>query len=163
MKIAVVGATGLVGTKMLEVLAERNFPVTELIPVASERSLGKQLEFRGKKYAVQSMKQAIRIFIDNAVKYTVDGDEITILCQKVNEDCVITIKDTGIGMTKKDIDHIFNRFYRSEHVRNQNISGHGLGLSLAKLIILAHTGKIKVRSQFKEGSSFIITLPKRKF
>jgi len=111
----------------------------------------------------QSMKQAIRIFIDNAVKYTVDGDEITILCQKVNEDCVITIKDTGIGMTKKDIDHIFNRFYRSEHVRNQNISGHGLGLSLAKLIILAHTGKIKVRSQFKEGSSFIITLPKRKF
>ena len=86
----------------------------------------------------QSMKQAIRIFIDNAVKYTVDGDEITILCQKVNEDCVITIQDTGIGMTKKDIDHIFNRFYRSEHVRNQNISGHGLGLSLAKLIILAN-------------------------
>jgi two-component system sensor histidine kinase ArlS len=111
----------------------------------------------------QSLKQAIRIFIDNAVKYTVEGDEITILCQKVNEDCVITIQDTGIGMTKKDIDHIFNRFYRSEHVRNQNISGHGLGLSLAKLIVLAHTGKIKVRSQFKKGSSFIITLPKRKF
>ncbi|MBP1754939.1 MAG: hypothetical protein H6Q59_1337 [Firmicutes bacterium] len=111
----------------------------------------------------QALKQAIRIFIDNAVKYTKDGDEITILCQKINEDCVITISDTGIGMTKKDIDHIFNRFYRSDHVRNQNISGHGLGLSLAKLIILAHTGKIKVRSQFKKGSSFIITLPKRRF
>jgi signal transduction histidine kinase len=111
----------------------------------------------------QALKQAIRIFIDNAVKYTKDGDEISILCQKINEDCVITISDTGIGMTKKDIDHIFNRFYRSDHVRNQNISGHGLGLSLAKLIILAHTGKIKVRSQFKKGSSFIITLPKRRF
>ncbi len=111
----------------------------------------------------QALKQAIRIFIDNAVKYTKDGDEITILCQKINEDCVITISDTGIGMTKKDIDHIFNRFYRSDHVRNQNISGHGLGLSLAKLIILAHTGKIKVRSQFKKGSSFIITIPKRRF
>lgn len=59
MKIAVVGATGLVGTKMLEVLAERNFPVTELIPVASERSVGKQLEFKGKKYTVHSMEQAI--------------------------------------------------------------------------------------------------------
>ncbi len=59
MKIAVVGATGLVGTKMLEVLAERNFPVTELIPVASERSVGKQLEFKGKKYNVHSMQQAI--------------------------------------------------------------------------------------------------------
>ncbi len=111
----------------------------------------------------QALKQAIRIFIDNAVKYTKDGDEITIQCQKVNEDCVITVSDTGIGMTKKDIDHIFNRFYRSDHVRNQNISGHGLGLSLAKLIILAHTGKIKVRSQFKKGSSFIITIPKRRF
>jgi signal transduction histidine kinase len=110
----------------------------------------------------QALKQAIRIFIDNAVKYTKDGDEITILCQKINEDCVITVSDTGIGMTKKDIDHIFNRFYRSDHVRNQNISGHGLGLSLAKLIILAHTGKIKVRSQFKKGSSFIITIPKRR-
>jgi aspartate-semialdehyde dehydrogenase len=59
MKIAVIGATGLVGTKMLEVLAERNFPVTELIPVASERSVGKQLEFKGKKYTVHSMEQAI--------------------------------------------------------------------------------------------------------
>jgi aspartate-semialdehyde dehydrogenase len=59
MKIAVVGATGLVGTKMLEVLAERNFPVTELIPVASERSVGKQIEFKGKKYTIQSMQQAI--------------------------------------------------------------------------------------------------------
>jgi aspartate-semialdehyde dehydrogenase len=59
MKIAVVGATGLVGTKMLEVLAERNFPVTELIPVASERSVGKQLDFKGKKYTVHSMEQAI--------------------------------------------------------------------------------------------------------
>ncbi len=59
MKIAVVGATGLVGTKMLEVLAERNFPVTELIPVASEKSFGKHIEFKGKKYAVQSMEQAI--------------------------------------------------------------------------------------------------------
>ncbi|MDF2943132.1 MAG: hypothetical protein K0S01_1990 [Herbinix sp.] len=111
----------------------------------------------------QSLKQAIRIFIDNAVKYTGDGDEITILCQKLHDECVITIQDTGIGMTQKDIDHIFNRFYRSDHVRNKNISGHGLGLSLAKLIILAHTGKIKVRSQYKKGSSFIITLPKRRF
>ncbi|MBA3663671.1 MAG: aspartate-semialdehyde dehydrogenase [Bacteroidetes bacterium] len=59
MKIAVVGATGLVGTKMLEVLAERNFNVTELIPVASERSVGKEIEFKGKKYKVHSMQQAI--------------------------------------------------------------------------------------------------------
>ncbi|MGZ8538231.1 MAG: aspartate-semialdehyde dehydrogenase [Flavisolibacter sp.] len=59
MKVAVVGATGLVGTKMLQVLAERNFPVDELIPVASERSVGKEVEFKGKKYKVVSMQDAI--------------------------------------------------------------------------------------------------------
>jgi aspartate-semialdehyde dehydrogenase len=59
MKIAVVGATGLVGTKMLEVLAERNFPITELIPVASERSVGKEVFFKGKSYKIRSMQQAI--------------------------------------------------------------------------------------------------------
>jgi aspartate-semialdehyde dehydrogenase len=59
MKVAVVGATGLVGTKMLQVLAERNFPVTELVPVASERSVGKEVEFKGKKYKVVSMDDGI--------------------------------------------------------------------------------------------------------
>ncbi|HEX8462426.1 MAG TPA: aspartate-semialdehyde dehydrogenase [Segetibacter sp.] len=59
MKVAVVGATGLVGTKMLQILTERNFPVTELIPVASERSVGKEIDFKGKKYKVVSMEDAI--------------------------------------------------------------------------------------------------------
>lgn len=59
MKVAVVGATGLVGTKMLEVLAQRNFPVTELIPVASERSIGKEIGFKGKMYKVVGMQAAI--------------------------------------------------------------------------------------------------------
>ena len=68
MKLAVVGATGLVGTKILQVLKERNFPVTELIPVASEKSIGKEVEYDGKKYKVVSyqdaiaMKPAIAIF-----------------------------------------------------------------------------------------------------
>lgn len=59
MKVAVVGATGLVGTKMLEVLAERNFPVSELIPVASARSVGKEVMFKGKGYKVVSMEDGI--------------------------------------------------------------------------------------------------------
>src|ERR1051326_3045675 len=59
MKVAVVGVTGLVGSKMLQVLAERNFPVTEIIPVASERSVGKEVEFKGRKYKVVSMQNGI--------------------------------------------------------------------------------------------------------
>ena len=59
MKVAVVGATGLVGTMMLKVLEERDFPITELVPVASEKSVGKEIEYRGKKYKVVSMDDAI--------------------------------------------------------------------------------------------------------
>lgn len=61
MKVAVVGATGLVGTKMLQILEERNFPVTELIPVASERSIGKEVSFKGKQYKVVGMRDAINM------------------------------------------------------------------------------------------------------
>lgn len=61
MKIAVVGATGMVGEVMLQVLAERNFPITELIPVASEKSVGKQIEFQGKKFTVVSLQTAVEM------------------------------------------------------------------------------------------------------
>ena len=67
MKVAVVGATGLVGNVMLEVLAERNFPVTELIPVASEKSVGKTISFKGKEYKVVGMNQAISLKPDVAL------------------------------------------------------------------------------------------------
>ncbi len=67
MKVAVVGATGLVGTVMLKVLAERNFPVTELIPVASAKSAGKEIEFKGKKYKVVTVEDAIAMKPDVAL------------------------------------------------------------------------------------------------
>lgn len=67
MKVAVVGATGLVGRKMLQVLEERHFPVTELIPVASERSVGKQVNFKGKEYTVVGMQTAIDTKPDIAI------------------------------------------------------------------------------------------------
>lgn len=67
MKVAVIGATGLVGTKMLQVLAERNFPVTELIPVASEKSIGKEIMFKGKAYQVISAESAISMKPDIAL------------------------------------------------------------------------------------------------
>src|SRR5688572_20479308 len=67
LKVAVVGATGLVGTKMLQVLAERDFPVAEIIPVASERSVGKQVEYKGKQYKVVSMEDGILAKPDVAI------------------------------------------------------------------------------------------------
>ncbi|WOO34558.1 HAMP domain-containing sensor histidine kinase [Anaerocolumna sp. AGMB13020] len=123
-----------------------------------EASVLQDVEVYGDK---QALKQAIRIFIDNAVKYSEEGDTITITCQDDDGDCVINVSDTGLGMTRKDVEHIFERFYRSDQVRGAKIGGHGLGLSIAKLIVLGHTGKIKVRSQFTKGTTFTITLPRR--
>ena len=73
MKVAVVGATGLVGRKVLQVLEERNFPVTELIPVASERSVGKEISFKGKNYKVMGMQDAINMKPQLAI-FSAGGD-----------------------------------------------------------------------------------------
>lgn len=73
MKVAVVGATGMVGEVMLKVLAERNFPITELIPVASEKSIGKEIEFKGNKYKVVGMQTAVDMKADIAV-FSAGGD-----------------------------------------------------------------------------------------
>jgi aspartate-semialdehyde dehydrogenase len=73
MKVAVIGATGMVGTVMLKVLAERNFPVTEIIPVASEKSIGKQLQFKGKDYVVVGLQTAVDLKADVAI-FSAGGD-----------------------------------------------------------------------------------------
>jgi aspartate-semialdehyde dehydrogenase len=73
MKVAVIGATGMVGTVMLKVLAERNFPVTEIIPVASEKSIGKQLQFKGKDYTVVGIQTAVDLKADVAI-FSAGGD-----------------------------------------------------------------------------------------
>lgn len=108
------------------------------------------------------IKQAIRIFIDNAIKYTPPDGEISINIGEEDDFLAIIIKDTGIGMTKEELRHIFDRFYRSEQSRSKEKGGHGLGLAIAKIIILSHGGKIKVKSKLGEGSEFIILLKESK-
>lgn len=111
----------------------------------------------------QTIKEAIRVLYENAIKYTEHGDTIYMGCEQENENCVITIADTGIGMDEKDMDNIFQRFYRSDHVQSSNISGHGLGLSIAKLIVLKHAGTIEVKSQYTRGTCFRIVLPLKSY
>ena len=74
MKVAVVGATGLVGTKMLQVLAERNFPVTTLIPVASEKSVGSTILWKGQTFTVQSMQSIIQFVL--GYKFSIKAESL---------------------------------------------------------------------------------------
>lgn len=110
----------------------------------------------------QALKQAIRVFLDNAVKYTEEGDTITLSCRNKNGACEITIEDTGLGMKREDLEGIFGRFFRADTVRGKNIEGHGLGLSIARLIIDGHAGKIAVRTQYTKGSCFTVTIPRQR-
>jgi signal transduction histidine kinase len=105
------------------------------------------------------IKQAVRIFVENAIKFTPAGGRIDIFCTLEEEFVYINVKDSGIGIKSKDLKRIFNRFYRAEESRDKESGGHGLGLSIAKIIILGHRGKIKVRSKPEEGSTFSILLP----
>ncbi len=139
-------------------VVEEVFRETEM--VVSERELHCSAEEPVIVYGdKQIMKQAIRVFIDNAVKYTEAGDRIQIACKKVRNECEVMIEDSGIGMRKKDLNRIFSRFYRSDDVRGRNIAGHGLGLSIAKLIIVSHSGRIHIRTQFQKGTAFTFYLP----
>jgi len=108
---------------------------------------------------MKRIKQAIRILIDNAMKFTPQDGYIMVSSFIQDDYYVIKIEDTGIGIEKKDLDKVFERLYRAEQSRSKEIGGHGLGLSIAKIIILGHKGKIKVKSTPGKGSEFSIMLP----
>ena len=102
-----------------------------------------------------------RIFynlLSNALKYTDEGGNITIKAKSTDETVEICVKDTGRGIAKEDIRHIFDRFYQ---VRNSNKDGTGIGLAIVKAFTELQGGTAKVESEVGEGSEFTITLPKR--
>jgi heavy metal sensor kinase len=104
------------------------------------------------------LQRMVANLLDNAIKYTQDGGRIRVSVQNENPHlAVLSIEDTGIGISKADVEHIFDRFYRCDPSRST--SGFGLGLSLAKTIAEAHQGKIEVESEIGKGSIFRVLLP----
>ncbi len=97
--------------------------------------------------------------IENALKYNKDGGEVEVFIKKNKDYKVISVKDTGIGIPKKALPLIFERFYRVDKSRSRNVGGTGLGLSIVKHIAEAHGGKVKVESEVGKGSVFKVYLP----
>jgi signal transduction histidine kinase len=108
------------------------------------------------------LKQALRVFMDNAIKYTPSGGVIEISALKTKKQVTIAVTDTGIGIPTEDIPLVFDRFYRSDLSRTRESGGHGLGLSIAKWIIESHDGKIEVQSAVGKGTRISIHLPCKK-
>ena len=107
----------------------------------------------------QSVKQAIRVFVDNAIKYTPAGGTVKISSERVGNGLRISVEDTGPGIRKADLARVFDRFYRADEARNSQTGGHGLGLAIARIIAASHGGKIHVRSQPGKGSVFALDIP----
>ncbi|QQD85430.1 ATP-binding protein [Jeotgalicoccus sp. ATCC 8456] len=107
------------------------------------------------------MNQVLTNLLDNAIRYTKANDTITISAKQNSENHVtIKLSDTGTGIKRENIKHIFDRFYKVDEARTRGKHGTGLGLYIVKNIIEKHGGEISVESDFGKGTTFIITMPK---
>lgn len=110
----------------------------------------------------QLIKQAIRILVDNSIKYTPEGEKIILRVDNGNDSVSITVQDNGIGIAPEDIPRIFDRFYRSDESRARKTGGSGLGLSIAKWIIERHGAYFEVLSRVDIGTRITIVMPNTK-
>jgi two-component system phosphate regulon sensor histidine kinase PhoR len=106
------------------------------------------------------LEQIFINLLDNAIKYTHEGGKVTISAiEKDKREIQFSIEDDGMGIPREDIPRIFERFYRVDKGRSQELGGTGLGLSIVKHLVQAHGGRVWVESQLGEGSTFYFTLP----
>jgi len=111
------------------------------------------------KVDLPRIRQVLQNLVGNAIKYTPDNGTITVSTEKENGMIWVHVKDNGLGIPEEDLPHIFDKFYRVEADDRLEIQGNGLGLAIVKAIVEQHGGKIKVESNFGEGSRFSFSLP----
>ena len=108
----------------------------------------------------KKIHQVLVILLDNALKYTSQGDKITLLSEISNKYWLLEVRNTGPSISDEDKKHIFERFYREDRSRSKETGGYGLGLAIAKQIVEEHKGQISVRDLQPKGVIFQIRLPK---
>lgn len=131
-------------------------------PIAKKREVKVNYEASGISINANkdSLEKLITILMDNAIKYTRKGGSISLSIRKSRKNLMIKVVDTGVGIAKKDLKLIFERFYRADSSRSKlKADGFGLGLSMAKQIVELHKGTIKVKSIVGKGSTFTVKLP----
>ncbi|MCI5212159.1 MAG: sensor histidine kinase, partial [Candidatus Electrothrix sp. ATG2] len=104
-----------------------------------------------------ALTEAMSNLLENAVYYNRPQGSVSVTLQHLDDQVILTVQDTGIGILEEELEQIFNKFYRSEAVKT--IKGTGLGLSITKAIVLGHQGDINVRNVESGGTCFTIILP----
>ena len=127
---------------------------------SQKKNLSLDLQYDDIIYAdCNKLKELLIILLDNSLKYTEEKDSIVVKTYKRENKCFIEVIDSGIGISKEDQDHIFERFYRAEKSRARESGGMGLGLSIAYNIVKAHKGFIRVDKNMVNGTRIIVRLP----
>lgn len=106
------------------------------------------------------LNEVISNLIDNAIKYNRPDGKVDVAMSENETSITISVSDSGMGITKEDMNRIFERFYRSERNAKEGIPGTGLGLSIVQDIVKMHKGEISVKSEEDKGTTFTVTLPK---
>ncbi|HEY0725477.1 MAG TPA: ATP-binding protein [Pyrinomonadaceae bacterium] len=109
----------------------------------------------------EMIKRMLLNLLDNAVKYTPEGGEISLAVEQQNGNAEIVVRDTGIGIPDEDQQRVFDRFYRVDKARSRALGGAGLGLSIVRCIVEAHGGHITIESTPQRGSTFTVLLPQK--
>lgn len=133
-----------------------------LYPLAARRGITMELErIRMITAEIDEVKLTLAIsnLIENAIKYNIDGGEVTVKLDADHKYFYITVKDTGIGIPEDSIDHIFERFYRVDKSHSTHIEGTGLGLAIVQNAVILHRGTIRVSSVPNEGTEFVVRIP----
>jgi len=106
------------------------------------------------------LRRLLLILVDNAIKYTASGGTVMLRAARDGGSVLISVADTGVGISTDDLPHIFERFWRADKVRSRDVSGAGLGLPIAKQIAEQHGALLDVRSEPGRGSLFALRLPR---
>ncbi|HYM65265.1 MAG TPA: HAMP domain-containing sensor histidine kinase [Candidatus Sulfotelmatobacter sp.] len=136
--------------------------INRVLPISEKKHIKISEKIKDIKITAEkrSLTELFTILLDNAIKYSSENKEVYITSEKTDHKIKIIVKDNGFGIDKNHIPFIFDRFYRADSSRTkQNVSGYGLGLSIAKKITELHKGSISVESKINKGTSFIVTLP----
>lgn len=137
-----------------------NETIEKLTPLAQKKQIliKKKLIDADIKGSRDNLINLFTILLDNAIKYSPNKSRITIGMKKTNKTVDVFVEDQGIGIDKKDIPYIFDRFYRADQARSKShTDGYGLGLSIAKKIVKEHNGIITVKSKDKKGTVFQVS------
>ena len=105
------------------------------------------------------IEQVLRNLLTNALHYSSNGDKVVVKLDTQDKGVMVSVTDTGIGISAEDLPHIFDRFYRVDRSRTRSTGGSGLGLAIVKQLVEAHGGKVWVESELGKGSTFSFSLP----